>query len=58
MSIYEPRCMACGCPLDKSSLFEKDARNSEVCSDSCYKIYMQNDDDKLKKEGLYEDCKK
>ena len=45
MSIYEPRCLVCGSPMEKGAPFEKDVRNSEVCSDLCYKIYMHNDED-------------
>lgn len=40
MSLMEPRCMVCGAPLDKGAPFEKTVRKSEVCSDRCYRIYM------------------
>ena len=40
MSLHEPRCLVCGSPLGKGAPFEKDVRNSEVCSDKCYEIYM------------------
>lgn len=46
MSLHEPRCMVCGAPLDKGAPFEQDVRDSEVCSDRCYYIYMTNEDDK------------
>ena len=36
----EPRCLVCGAPLGEGTQFETDVRNSEVCSDKCYKIYM------------------
>ena len=45
MSLLEPRCLVCGAPLDKGAPFEKDVRNSEVCSDKCYEIYMYNEDE-------------
>ena len=45
MSLYEPRCLVCGAPLNSGAPFEKDVRNSEVCSDECYDIYMYNEDD-------------
>jgi len=41
----EPRCLVCGAPLPKGALFEKDVRNSEVCSDKCYEIYMYNEEE-------------
>lgn len=44
MSIYEPRCLVCGSPLDRGAPFEKTVRKSEVCSNECYKIYMTDDD--------------
>lgn len=44
MSLHEPRCMVCGAPLDKGAPFEKDIRKSEVCSDKCYDIYMDDED--------------
>ena len=46
MSLLEPRCLVCGNPLNKGAPFEKDVRQSEVCSDECLKIYMFNEDDK------------
>ena len=45
MSLYEPRCLVCGNPLDKGAPFEKEVRKSEVCSDRCYLIYMDIDED-------------
>ena len=45
MSLQEPRCLVCGAPLNSGAPFEKDVRNSEVCSDECYDIYMYNEDD-------------
>lgn len=45
MSLFEPRCLVCGAPLDKGASFEKEVRDSEVCSDKCYEIYMFNEDD-------------
>ena len=44
MSLLEPRCMVCGAPLNLGAPFEKLVRNSEVCSDECYDIYMYNED--------------
>ncbi len=44
MSLLEPRCLVCGAPLDKSAPFEKDVRDSEVCCDECYDIYMKDED--------------
>ena len=49
MSLQEPRCLVCGAPLDKGAPFEKDIRKSEVCSDSCFEIYMTED-------GVTEEC--
>lgn len=40
MSINEPRCLVCGAPLDRGCIFKDDVRESEVCSDRCYDIYM------------------
>ncbi len=54
MTILEPRCMVCGSPLGRDAIFEKSARNSEVCSDECYKVFsfdqdgMQEQIDRLK----------
>lgn len=50
MSLLEPRCMVCGAPLDRGAPFEKNVRKSEVCSDKCYKIYMDNEDDQEERE--------
>ena len=41
----EPRCLVCGAPLSKVAPFEKEVRDSEVCSDKCYEIYMTDDED-------------
>lgn len=49
MSLYEPRCLVCGAPIGRHAPFEKDVRNSEVCSDKCYEIYMTED-------GTTEEC--
>ncbi len=46
MSLLEPRCLVCGSPLNKGAPFEKDVRQSEVCSDECLEFYMFNEDDK------------
>jgi len=40
----EPRCLVCGAPLNIGAPFEKNVRNSEVCSDKCYDIYMTDDE--------------
>ena len=45
MSLLEPRCLVCGAPLGRGAPFEKDVRNSEVCSGECYEKYMFNEDD-------------
>ena len=45
MSLYEPRCMVCGAPLDKGAPFEPNVRDSEVCSDECYEIYMKQEEE-------------
>lgn len=45
MSLLEPRCLVCGAPLDRGAPFGGDARQSEVCSDSCYDKYMYNQDE-------------
>ena len=45
MSLHEPRCLVCGSPLDKLAPFEKTVRESEVCSDECYDIYTEKDDE-------------
>ena len=50
MSLHEPRCLVCGNPLSKFAPFEKDVRNSEVCSDDCYDIYMEKDDEKRERK--------
>ena len=44
MSLLEPRCLVCGALLDRGAPFEKEVRNSEVCSDKCYEIYMYDED--------------
>ena len=44
MSIYEPRCLVCGAPLDKGSVFNRNPRISECCSDECYEKYMTDDE--------------
>ena len=44
MSLLEPRCLVCGAPLEKGAPFEEDVRDSEVCSDECYEIYMHDED--------------
>lgn len=46
MSLREPRCLVCGNPLDIGAPFKKEARDSEVCSDECYDIYTEKDDEK------------
>ena len=43
--MLEPRCLVCGAPLSKGAPFEKTVRESEVCSDECYEIYMYNEDE-------------
>lgn len=45
MSLLEPRCLVCGAPLGRGAPFKKDVRDSEVCSDECYAVYMHNEDD-------------
>ena len=45
MSLHEPRCLVCGAPLGKGAPFEKEVRNSEVCSDKCYEIYFTEEED-------------
>lgn len=45
MSLLEPRCLVCGSPLGRGAPFEKNVRNSEVCSDKCYEVYMHNEDE-------------
>lgn len=50
MSLHEPRCLVCGAPLgDKWVPFEKEIRDSEVCSDECFEIYTEEDDKKREK---------
>ena len=44
MTLLEPRCLVCGNPLDQGAIFKKEVRDSEVCSDDCYDIYMTNPD--------------
>ncbi len=43
---HEPRCLVCGAPLDAGAWFKDDARKSEVCSDECYNIYMDIDEER------------
>ena len=43
--MLEPRCLVCGAPLEKGAPFEKDVRNSEVCSDECYEFYTTDEDE-------------
>lgn len=50
MSLYEPRCLVCGAPLDKSVPFQNEVRRSEVCSDRCYEIYITDEDNPSKEE--------
>ena len=51
MSLQNPRCLVCGAPFgDRWSCMEKEVRKSEVCSDKCYKIYMNNKDEEEKIE--------
>lgn len=50
MLLLEPRCIVCGAPLDRGAPFEKEVRNSEVCSDKCFEIYMYNGDEKEKRD--------
>ena len=45
MSLLEPRCLVCGAPLEKGAPFEEDVRDSEVCSDECYEIYMHDENE-------------
>lgn len=45
MSLREPRCMVCGNPLGLGAPFAKDVRDSEVCSDECFNIYMGIEED-------------
>jgi len=52
MSLYEPRCLVCGAPLDKGAPFEKDPRKSEVCSDICYNIYISEGQEDEEEEAL------
>ena len=47
MSLHEPRCLVCGNPLDPGAPFQTEVRDSETCSDKCYRIYMTDD------EGVY-----
>ena len=43
-----------GNPMDSGAPFEKIVRKSEVCSDECYDIYMQEDEEQLTEtETLY-----
>ena len=52
MSLREPRCLVCGAPLALWAPFEKDHRQSEVCSDKCAEIYFNNPDAIVEKEEL------
>ena len=36
--------MVCGACLPMGAPFESDVRNSEVCSDRCYNIYMDQEE--------------
>ena len=45
MSLKEPRCMVCGAPLDPGAIFNEDPRISEVCSDECYRVFMNQEAD-------------
>ncbi len=45
MSLMEPRCLVCGNLLGAGSSFESDVRDSEVCSDKCYRVYMDMPED-------------
>jgi predicted nucleic acid-binding Zn ribbon protein len=55
MSLKEPRCLVCGNPLDQGAPFTKisDTRKNEVCSDECFEIYTEKDDEK--RENLIND---
>ena len=50
MSLYEPRCMVCGAPLDRGAPFEKDPRKSETCSYECAEIYFHDEDNEDEQE--------
>ena len=43
--------------MEKAAPFEKDVRNSEVCSDKCYEIYMHNDEDDEVEDFINENAK-
>jgi hypothetical protein len=51
MSLREPRCLVCGAPLAIGAPFEKSVRQSEVCSDECYEVYMTDDSGIIRKEN-------
>ena len=51
MSLHEPRCLVCGAPLGKGAPFEKEVRDSEVCSDKCYEIYFTEEEDERDHEN-------
>ena len=51
MIFHEPRCLVCGAPLDKAAPFENDVRKSEVCSDECYDVYMDNEGEETSKDS-------
>ncbi len=44
MTMREPRCLVCGAPLEIGAPFQKEVRNSEVCSDECYDRYIHDED--------------
>jgi len=41
MSLREPRCLVCGAPLSLGAPY---LRDSEVCSDECYDMYVDDED--------------
>ena len=45
MNLREPRCMVCGAPLNLGAPFESDPRQSEVCSDECYSVFMEHEEE-------------
>ncbi len=52
MSIFNPRCLVCGAPFgDKWTAHESDnVRDTEVCSDECYDLYIFNEDEATEEE--------
>ena len=48
--MMEPRCLVCGAPLSTGAPFEKNVRDSEVCSDECFEIYMTDDNGQIHSE--------